>query len=148
MPQTRRPSVAAVPLRKGGWAAPALAQRRPGASPDQQPTLCTPNHPLLPAAVNGQPCPRAEAVLPMREISYAWVASVQEVLSPGEAVRVAVVYVQSEPAPKVCVASEGSLLWPVHSGTRPVFAWAGRLWLYAGQGGGLGQHLWEAWWHV
>ncbi|PSC70883.1 30S ribosomal S1 [Micractinium conductrix] len=54
--------------------------------------------------VNGQPCPRAEAVLPMREISYAWVASVQEVLSPGEAVRVAVVYVQSEPAPKVVVS--------------------------------------------
>lgn len=52
-------------------------------------------------AVNGQPCPRAEAVLPLRELSYAWVASPAEVLRSGQPVRVSVLFVQTDPAAKV-----------------------------------------------
>lgn len=51
--------------------------------------------------MRGQSCPRAEAVLPLREISYAWVANASEVLTPGQPVRVVVTWRQSEPNPKV-----------------------------------------------
>lgn len=54
--------------------------------------------------VRGEPCPRAEAVLPLREISYAWVANAQEVLTPGQAVRVMVLFHQTEPNSKVVVS--------------------------------------------
>lgn len=51
--------------------------------------------------MRGQPCPRAEAVLPLREISYAWVANASEVLTPGQAVKVVVTWHQTEPTSKV-----------------------------------------------
>lgn len=54
--------------------------------------------------VNGKPCPRAEAVLPLRELSYAWVASASELLKPGQSVRVSVLYRQIEPQAKVVVS--------------------------------------------
>jgi hypothetical protein len=55
-------------------------------------------------AVNGQPCPRAEAVLPMREISYSWLNNADEVLQSGQLVRVAVVQVSQAPEAKVLVS--------------------------------------------
>lgn len=54
--------------------------------------------------LRGQPSPRAEAVLPLREISYAWVANASEVLSPGQPVRVVVTWHQTEPTSKVVVS--------------------------------------------
>ncbi|KAI7836676.1 hypothetical protein COHA_009452 [Chlorella ohadii] len=54
--------------------------------------------------VNGRPCPRAEAVLPLRELSYAWVATASELLKPGQAVRVSVLFRQTDPQAKVVVS--------------------------------------------
>lgn len=51
-------------------------------------------------AVNGKPCPRAEAVLPLRELSYSWVGSPGEVIKSGQEIRCSVMYVSQDP-PKV-----------------------------------------------
>lgn len=56
------------------------------------------------AAVNGKPCPRAEAVLPMRELSYSWLNSATEVVQSGQPVRVVVLFQQPAPDAKVVVS--------------------------------------------
>lgn len=55
-------------------------------------------------SANGEPCPRAEAVLPMREISYSWLNSATEVLRPGQPVRVLVLHTAKPPESKVVVS--------------------------------------------
>jgi hypothetical protein len=54
--------------------------------------------------VNGKPCPRAEAVLPMRELSYSWLNSATEVVQSGQPVRVVVLFQQPAPDAKVVVS--------------------------------------------
>lgn len=54
--------------------------------------------------VNGEPCPRAEAVLPMRELSYSWLNSASEVVHPSQPVQVVVLYRETAPEAKVVVS--------------------------------------------
>ena len=63
--------------------------------------LCAYPTPAFWSAVNGQPCPAAEAVLPLREASWGWVDSASDLLQTGQAVRVSVLYAQTEPRSKV-----------------------------------------------
>lgn len=60
------------PEAAGGWV--ALPRFQPDTSPARLPALLR--------AVNGQPCPRAEAVLPLRELSYSWVRPAAQVAHP------------------------------------------------------------------
>ena len=76
------------------------------------PTRPDPTRPLPPArpllcAVNGQPAPAAEAVLPLREASWNWLGSASEVVQPGQLVRVQVVQVEQQPKSKVRWAGRG-----------------------------------------
>ena len=88
----------------GGWK--AVARWRAAACTAGCHSCCPLHqHPRAPPpppcpAVNGKPCPRAEAVMPLREFSYQWVATAAEMVKTGQPVRALVLYRQAEPTPK------------------------------------------------